>query len=121
MATDRYSDDYTIVVGGGSGTMTVDSDLEITGGLLLAFGLSIPGNLTVTGDISATGSITTTNLNLSGSGTSNILSAAGDIALTSSTGDVTVTCKDTLGLYSGVGGTVGIIKISPEETMFESL
>jgi hypothetical protein len=113
MATDRYSDDYTIVVGGGSGTMTIDSDLEITGGLLLAFGLSIPGNLAVTGDLSATGSITTTNLNLSGSGTSNILSAAGDIALTSSTGDVTVTCKDTLGLYAGVGGTAGIIKISP--------
>jgi glycerophosphoryl diester phosphodiesterase len=107
MATDRYSDDYTIVVGGGGGTMTVDSDLEITGGLLFTGNLAIPGNLSVTG------SITGTDLNLLGSGTSNIISAAGDIALTSSTGDVTVTCKDTLGLYTGVGGTVGEIIISP--------
>jgi len=107
MATDRYSDDYTIVVGGGSGTMTVDSNLEITGGLLFTGNLAVPGNLSVTG------SITGTDLNLSGSGTSNIISSLGDIALTSSTGDVTVNCKDTLGLYASVGGTAGAIEISP--------
>jgi hypothetical protein len=107
MATDRYSDDYTIVVSGGNGTLTADADLDITGGL------SFTGDLIAPGDLSVTGSITTTDLNFSGSGTSNISSASGDIAITSSTGDVTVTCQDTLGLYAGVGGTVGIVKISP--------
>lgn len=44
MATDRYSDDHKIVVGGGSGTLTVDAVLDITGGL------DVTGNLDVSSD-----------------------------------------------------------------------
>lgn len=107
MATDRYSDDYTIVVSGGSGTMTIDSDLEITGGL------SFAGSLAISGDLAVTGSITGTDLNLSGSGTSNIISEAGSITITSSVGDIEIICQNTLGLYASLSGTAGTIEISP--------
>lgn len=110
MATDRYSDDYTIVVGGGSGTMTVDSDLEITGDLVLSGGMDISGDLGITG-----------NLTVSGSGDSNISSSAGnisilanlDVAISSSSDDITLTAYDALNLYAGSGGSTGIIRISP--------
>jgi len=42
MATDRYSDDHKIVVGNGSGTLTVDSDLVVTG-LLSSTNLDLSG------------------------------------------------------------------------------
>lgn len=110
MATDRYSDDYTIVVGGGSGTMTVDSDLEITGDLVLSGGMDISGDLGITG-----------NLTVSGSGDSNISSSAGnisilanlDVAISSSLDDITLTAYDDLNLYAGSGGSTGVIRISP--------
>ena len=110
MATDRYSDDYTIVVGGGSGTMTVDSDLEITGDLVLSGGMDISVDLGITG-----------NLTVSGSGDSNISSSAGnisilanlDVAISSSSDDITLTAYDDLNLYAGSGGSTGVIRISP--------
>lgn len=110
MATDRYSDDHKIVVGGGAGTLTVESDLDVTGGLTFSGGLDISGNLDISGD-----------LTFSGSGDSNISSSAGnisilanlDVAISSSSDDITLTAYDDLNLYAGSGGSTGFIKISP--------
>lgn len=110
MATDRYSDDYKIVVTAGSGTMTVDADLEITGSL------SFTGSLSIPGDLDVSGSVTATDLNLSGSGTSSIASAAGSIDITAysnlditSGSNIGIVAQGDLGIYS----SAGTIEISP--------
>lgn len=48
--TDRYSDDHKIVVSNGTGTLTLDSDVEVTGDI------SIAGS--VTGDVAFSGAVT---------------------------------------------------------------
>lgn len=48
--TDRYSDDHKIVVSNGTGTLTLDSDVEVTGDI------AISGS--VTGDLSFSGAVT---------------------------------------------------------------
>jgi hypothetical protein len=76
MATDRYSDDHKIVVGGGGGTLTVDANLTVTG-------------LTATGEtnISGTGSISFSgDVNLSGP--ASIATPDGDIDFSSSSLEV---------------------------------
>ena len=110
MATDRYSDDHKIVVGGGAGTLTVEADLNVTGDLAFSGYLDISGDLDVTG-----------NLTVSSSGDSNISSSAGnisilanlDVAISSSSDDITLTAYDDLNLYAGSGGSTGVIRISP--------
>jgi len=110
MATDRYSDDHKIVVGGGAGTLTVEADLNVTGDLAFSGSLDISGDLGITGD-----------LTVSGSGDSSISSSAGnisilanlDVAISSSSDDITLTAYDDLNLYAGSGGSTGVIRISP--------
>jgi hypothetical protein len=72
MATDRYSDNHTISVSGGSGTLTVDGSLNVTGGsgVINASGIT-------TMDINATGTVTL-------SGDITVSTPGGDIDFSSS-------------------------------------
>lgn len=124
MATDRYSDDHKIVVGGGSGTLTVEADLAVTGEISFSGDLGITGDLNVTGDINSSG-----DLNFSGSGTSTIASTAGVIDINgdqgvfilSSSGEVTLEPHGDLNLYAGSGTLTGAIKISPTGAVLSSV
>lgn len=53
MATDRYSDDHKIVVGGGSGTLTVDANLTVTGEV----NISGAGSIFFSGDANLSGPV----------------------------------------------------------------
>lgn len=59
MSRDKYSDDHTITLNSGAGTLCVDGDLKVTGsvdssgGLDISTDLNINGNLTVNGSIEA--------------------------------------------------------------------
>jgi hypothetical protein len=77
MATDRYSDDHKIVVGGGGGTLTVDAVLDIT------------GNLDVTG-----------NLIVSGGPGDILLSSVGDVTLSSGLGDIFLSSAGNIDIIS---------------------
>lgn len=67
MATDRYSDNHTISVSGGSGTLTIDGVL-VAGGDLNVIGTSTFDNVEVSGNIDIEGSIALSgNLNVEAS------------------------------------------------------
>lgn len=68
MATDRYSDNHTISVSGGAGTLTVDGNLQVTGSTTL----SSDGNINIT--------------------------AENDINLTTNTDDIKIAAADLLDL-----------------------
>jgi len=123
MATDRYSDDHKIVVGGGGGTLTVDAVLDITGNLDVTGGLDVNGNLTVPGGFGdmllspGLGAIILSPgfgdiLLSSDTGIIEVI-AAGSVTISSSLSDVSISAYDDLNLYAGVGGSTGFIKISP--------
>jgi hypothetical protein len=57
MATDRYSDNHTISVSGGSGTLTVDGDLAVTGSVEIDSIDAGGSTLNITGDVSVDGSL----------------------------------------------------------------
>jgi hypothetical protein len=65
MAIDRYSDNHTISVSGGSGTLIVDGSLDVTGDI--SIGGSVSGNLDVTGNLSVSGDLDVSqDLNVTG-------------------------------------------------------
>jgi hypothetical protein len=109
MATDRYSDDHKIVVGGGSGTLTVEADLAVTGGISFS------------GDLAISGSVSATDITVSGSADSSIESTAGkidilaslDVTISSSSSDINLSAYDDLNLYAGSGSSTGFIRLSP--------
>jgi len=76
MATDRYSDDHKIVVGGGNGTLTVDGNLIITGSIG-----NIEGSSISVDDITADGAVTL-------SGQTVITTPGGDIDFSSSSFEI---------------------------------
>lgn len=123
MATDRYSDDHKIVVGGGGGTLTVESGLDVTGNLDATGGLDVNGNLTVpggSGDMLLSPGLGDIILSpgfgdillSSDTGIIDVL-AAGGITISSSSSDISISAYDDLNLFAGEGGSTGFIKISP--------
>ena len=129
MATDRYSDDHKIVVGGGSGTLTVESGLEVTGSLDVTGNLDVTGGLDVNGNLTVPGGLGDMLLSpglgdiilspgfgdillSSDNGIIEVL-AAGGITISSSSSDISISAYDDLNLFAGEGGSTGFIKISP--------
>jgi hypothetical protein len=129
MATDRYSDDHKIVVGGGSGTLTVDAVLDINGGLDVAGNLDVTGGLDVNGNLTVPGGLGDVLLSpglgdiilspgigdiflSSDNGIIEVI-AAGGVTISSSSSDISISAYDDLNLFAGEGGSTGFIKISP--------
>jgi len=84
MATDRYSDDHKIVVGGGSGTLTVDANLIADADLTVSGDINLSGG----GVISSGGGVISFSGDVNLSGPVSISTPDGDIDFSSSSLEV---------------------------------
>jgi hypothetical protein len=84
MATDRYSDDHKIVVGGGGGTLTVDANLIVDADLTVNGDINLSGG----GVISSDGGIISFPDDVNFSGPVSITTPSGDIDFSSSSLEV---------------------------------
>lgn len=136
MSKDKYSDNHTIVVDGGSGTLNVNGNLNVSGSISSSGGsgggLELSGydlNLAADRNISITGGSTVQNsgvvisagagftdkgsqIELSSQFNSVVVKAGVTTSVSIPTDGISIVAKDDINIYGGAGSVNGVVTLS---------